>query len=45
MELCELAAKEQDPSKLLILIREINELLEQKHRQLNKVPPAAPKTR
>jgi hypothetical protein len=29
LELCELAAKEQDPDKLLSLTREINRLLEE----------------
>jgi hypothetical protein len=31
MELCELAANEQDPQKLMALIAEIDQLLEQKH--------------
>jgi hypothetical protein len=43
--LCELAAKEQDPQKLLELTREINQLLLLKRNRLsveaNKKPPAA----
>jgi hypothetical protein len=35
MDLAELAAKEQDPAKLLILVREINELLEKKQKRLD----------
>ncbi len=42
--LCELAAKEQDPQKLLELTREINKLLLFKQHRLdaegNKKPPA-----
>jgi hypothetical protein len=34
--LCALAAEEQDPQRLLELIREINELLEEKERRLQK---------
>ena len=37
MELAELAADEQDPDKLMALIKEINELLEQKHKRLEDV--------
>ena len=38
-KLCELAAVEQDSEKLLVLIREINLLLEEKgHRLLNTQP-------
>jgi hypothetical protein len=33
-ELCALAAAEQDSDRLLVLIREINMLLEQKERRL-----------
>jgi len=33
-ELCELASKEQDPQKLIDLIREINNLLEAKKARL-----------
>jgi hypothetical protein len=32
--LCELAAKEQDPAKLIELVREINDLLEAKRARL-----------
>ena len=32
--LCEQAVFEQDPEKLLQLVREINDLLEQKHKRL-----------
>ena len=35
MELAELASKEQDPQKLISLIVEINQLLEEKQRRLN----------
>jgi hypothetical protein len=34
MELAELAADEQDPKKMLELVREINDLLEQKQNRL-----------
>jgi hypothetical protein len=34
-ELCEQAANEQDPQKLLELVREINDLLEAKQKRLN----------
>jgi hypothetical protein len=34
MELCQRASTEQDPDKLLELIREINDLLEEKHARL-----------
>lgn len=34
LELCELAAKEQDSKKLLELIREINQILEEKEERL-----------
>lgn len=33
-ELCELAAKEQDPARLKALVQEINRLLEEKYRRL-----------
>ena len=36
-ELCALAAAEQDPDRLLALIREINTLLELKERRLRSV--------
>jgi hypothetical protein len=32
--LCEQAAKEQDPERLMVLIREINQLLEEKEARL-----------
>ena len=35
MELAELASKEQDPVKLLALVKEINELLAKKQDRLN----------
>ncbi len=35
MELAQLAAKEQDPDKLMELVREIDELLAQKQQRLN----------
>ncbi|HVN21199.1 MAG TPA: hypothetical protein VMU05_20605 [Dongiaceae bacterium] len=34
MRLCAQAAVEQDPEKLMVLVEEINELLEQKERRL-----------
>ena len=42
MELAELAANEQDPKKLLELVREINDLLEQKQHRLAHLPPRLP---
>jgi hypothetical protein len=36
MRLCEQAANEQDPDKLMQLVREINRLLEEKERRLKK---------
>jgi hypothetical protein len=36
--LCALAAEEQDPQRLLELIRQINELLEEKERRLQRQP-------
>jgi hypothetical protein len=39
MELCAQAAVEQDPTKLMELVREINELLEAKERRLGILPP------
>ena len=36
MKLCEQASTEQDPKKLLILIKEINRVLEAKRVRLNK---------
>ena len=38
MELCAQAAIEQDPQKLMELVREINELLEEKERRLGIDP-------
>jgi hypothetical protein len=35
-ELCERAAEEQDPEKLLELVKEINTLLEEKEQRLAK---------
>ena len=35
VELAEQAAVEQDPDKLMMLIREINDLLEAKHKRLD----------
>ena len=39
MELCALAAVEQDPLKLMELVEEINDLLEEKERRLGLTPP------
>jgi hypothetical protein len=39
MELCRQAAVEQDPEKLLVLVKEINDLLEEKERRLGILPP------
>jgi hypothetical protein len=38
IELCEQAANEQDPAKMLELVKEINRLLEIKTRRLANVP-------
>ena len=38
-ELCEQASKEQDPTKLHKLIKEINDLLEAKEARLKGKPP------
>ena len=35
MDLCELAAKEQDPEKLLKLVQQINQMLEEKQARLD----------
>jgi hypothetical protein len=40
VELCGLAAKEQDPNKLVELIEEINRLLEIKLSRLKNIPPS-----
>jgi hypothetical protein len=44
MQLARLAASEQDPKKLLALVIEINQLLEQKQERLNNLQtdPAKP---
>jgi hypothetical protein len=39
MELAELAANEQDPDKLMELVRELNELLDKKQRRLDDARP------
>ncbi len=39
MELCAQAANEQDPNKLLELVKQINDLLEEKERRLGVLPP------
>jgi hypothetical protein len=39
MELCAQAADEQDPQKLLALVKEINDLLEEKQSRLGVLPP------
>jgi len=39
LELCELAALEQDPQKLLMLVKQINDLLVEKERRLGIIPP------
>jgi hypothetical protein len=39
MELCAQAAVEQDPKKLIKLVAEINDLLEEKERRLGVTPP------
>jgi hypothetical protein len=39
MELCAQAAVEQDPTKLMELVKEINNLLEEKERSLGIIPP------
>jgi hypothetical protein len=36
MEVCELAVKEQDPKKLIVLIAEIGRLLEEKAQRVEK---------
>jgi hypothetical protein len=38
MELCELAAQEKDPTKLMALIGEIERLLEAKEQSVRKAP-------
>ena len=39
LELCAQAATEQDPDKLMKLVKEINELLEMKERRLGIIKP------
>jgi hypothetical protein len=39
-QLCALAAAEQDPDKLLLLIREINDILEAKEEELRQLRKA-----
>ena len=34
MHICELAAREQDSDRLMMLVQELNELLSQKHERL-----------
>jgi hypothetical protein len=41
-ELCALASKEQDPEKLLVLVREISRLLEEQEARLRRHPSANP---
>ena len=36
LQLCEMAAVEQDPKKLLGLVKEINRLLDEKHQRLER---------
>jgi hypothetical protein len=36
MQLCEQAANEQDPQKLMDLVKEINRLLDEKERRLHR---------
>jgi hypothetical protein len=43
MELCELAANEQDANKLLALLTEINRLLEGKQSRLDSSNPNSPR--
>ncbi len=43
MELCAQAALEQDGKKLLELVKQINELLEEKERRLGVLPPKSDK--
>ncbi len=41
MELCELATTEQDPRKMLELVKQINELLEAKENRLKRKPSSS----
>ena len=36
LQLCRLAAVEQDPEKMLLLVQEINDLLESEHTQVEQ---------
>ena len=42
LKLCAQAAVEQDPARLLEIVKEINELLEAKERRLGVLPPKPP---
>ena len=44
-QLCELAAIEQDPERLIALVREINRLLEEKEQRLKPQQPTSPNTK
>jgi hypothetical protein len=39
MELCDLIVKEQDPERLLELVKQLNAMLEEKERRLGILPP------
>jgi hypothetical protein len=41
MELCELAAQEKDPTKLMALIGEIDRLLQSKEQRVSKAPSSS----
>ena len=45
MQLCEQAANEQDPEKLMVLIREIDILLQEKESRLRRQPRMQPEER
>jgi hypothetical protein len=42
MELCAQAASEQDPERLMELVKEINDLLEEKEQRLGVLPAKLP---
>ena len=42
MELAELASNEQDPDKLMLLVTEINQLLEESQQRQKGMTPEAP---
>ena len=44
-QLCELAAIEQDPERLIALVREINRLLEEKEQRLKPQQPTSSNTK